>query len=1081
MREGSYGRTALWGAWGYGGGLALGVLVFSLILRLNLIGLVTGLLPDDQLFIRLLVGLVLGLVVAGGAGAAGGALGGWAISRVETVASPRRLIRRGALSMGLALGILIIPLLFLTALVAFYYDPADRRPLPLITLFAFYGFLFGLLAGFFLAIFTSRLRHAWRVLLGSVAGFTLGGAVMGLFVYWHQARGLFDWLPNLLFVPLLFLLAGAVGGAALGLAYHWLAQREAIKEPRPAPRWWQIARAVILLLVAAVGTVIVLNLLSIIRYRDANLQAVLPVGAQGTHWADVFALAEGTQPTVFAAMDGTPFVAWAAAGDVFYAAADGAASVNVSNDPGGGSAFPAGVADSQGQVHLVWQNGAGQMMYGRCQNMTCTTPIPLPAGCGSGPAAQAASAIDANDLIMTVWQEGSALAFAAWPAAQSPDAGASGCVIAGGSPEQPQVAATDNGRFQLVFADKNRIFSSRLDGSGWSPPVQVAEGHSPAVAVTGSGAFLAWCSPAGQVTVQTPAAVMETIAFPSCHGRAALAADSDGNLHAVWHSPDVMKATGVVAHDESLLYESVRRSGAWSEPAIVRQTVPMIEPDMTAVADGVLHLVWAEGTAVSYTSQTPYDCAYPEMNSIEQAVYDALNQPIFKPADEQLPVCGNRYETLFYTPNPVVAVGQLPTLNGAFDRVAAMGEPAQYEVLFAVMQWDVPTNEPSPGSTLAQAVVGLYNQVKANPAQYPRGMTVRILTGNMPVASLLPADDQTWNVLADLRNAGLPELVNEEIGWRLEIADFDGQWPHMHTKIMLVDGKTMMAAGYNYSYLHFSLEHPSQLGLGMVDYGIHVTGPVVQAARAAYDDLWAGADTLTCDELISEYENVWRRSCQRGTARSGSGFAVANHLPEVLKYYVPADADANAYALYRTKNHLAGDAAIDAAIRAAGSKIDISEVNFSLEFICDLAIVFQGVCTYDQNALPFMRALVETIEARRIPVRILVEKEAMNGMENRVAIQAMLAELDKRGLRDLVEIRFYSGKLHSKAVNVDDQFLIIGSHNFHYSSWGSSPLSLTEFSLGINSPQAIEDFQAAFETRWADSIPVEELMPALAP
>lgn len=1078
MREGSYGRAALWGALGYGGGLALGVLVFGLVLRLNLIGLVTGLLPDDQLFIRLLVGLVLGLVLAGGAGAAGGALGGWAISRVETVVSPRRLIRRGALSLGLALGILIIPLLFLTALVAFYYDPADRRPLPLITLFAFYGFLFGLLAGFFLAIFTSRLRHAWRVLLGSVAGFTLGGAVMGLYVYWHQARGLFDWLPNLLFVPLLFLLAGAVGGAVLGLAYHWLAQREAIKEPRPAPRWWQATRTVALVIVAAVTLVIIWNLIGIIRYRDANLQAVLPVGAQGTHWADVFTLAEGTQPTVFAAVDGTLFVAWVAAGDVFYAVADGAAPVNasndVSNDPAGSAAFPAGVADSQGQVHLVWQNGMGQMVYGRCQNNTCAAPTPLPAGCGSGAAAQAAIAIDANDLIMVVWQEGSALAFAAWPAAQSPAAGASGCVIAGGSPEQPQVAATGDGRFQLVFADKNRIFSSRLDGSGWSPPVQVAEGHSPAVAATGNGVYLAWCSPAGQVMVQTSAAVQEMIASPSCHGRVALAQDGEGHLHAVWHSAEALKVTGLTAQDESLLYESVRHSGAWSEPAIVYQIDPTAAPVMTAVSDGVLHLVWAEGTAVSYTSQTPYNCADPDLNSIEQAVYDALNQSIFKPADEQLPVCGNRYEMLFYTPNPVLAVGQLPTLNGAFDRVAAMGEPAQYEVLFAVMQWDVPTNEPSPGSTLAQAVVDLYNQVKANPAQYPRGMTVRILTGNMPVVSLLPADDQTWNVLADLRNAGLPALVNEEIGWRLEIADFDGQWPHMHTKIMLVDGKTMMAAGYNYSYLHFSQEHPSQLGLGMVDYGIHVTGPVVQAARAAYDDLWDGSDTLTCAELVSKYENTWRRSCERGTA-------VIYHLPEVLKYYVPADAEANAYALYRTKNHLAGDAAIEAAIRAAESKIDISEVNFSLQFICDLAIVFQGICTYDQNALPFMRALVETIEARRIPVRILVEKEAMNGMENRVAIQAMLTELDKRGLRDLVEIRFYSGKLHSKAVNVDDQFLIIGSHNFHYSSWGSSLLSLTEFSMGINSPQAIEDFQAAFESRWADSIPVEELMPALAP
>lgn len=103
----------------------------------------------------------------------------------------------------------------------------------------------------------------------------------------------------------------------------------------------------------------------------------------------------------------------------------------------------------------------------------------------------------------------------------------------------------------------------------------------------------------------------------------------------------------------------------------------------------------------------------------------------------------------------------------------------------------------------------------------------------------------------------------------------------------------------------------------------------------------------------------------------------------------------------------------------------------------------------------------------------------MNGAENRVAIRALVDELAERGLQELVEIRFYSGKIHNKSLSIDDAFLIVGSQNFHYSAWGSHYFSLTEFNIGTDDPQAIEDFQDIFEYRWANSIPAEELMPGL--
>ncbi len=893
MNQNSYGRTMFISALGYGGGLALGALLLALILRFSLLRLVAETVPDSQFFIRLLVGLVSGLLVIGGAGAVGGGLGGWAITRAERIEAPSRFIRRSALSLGLPLALLSLPLIFVTAVISFEYDPADRRPLTAVTLFAIYGFVYGLLVGLLLAALTSKLRQSWRVVGGSVFGFMVGGALAGLFIYGHEAHDFLNWLPDWLFVGWLFLLWGAGGGAAVGWAYHWLAQGGDTRGERlePLPRWRRWLRVVVLVGVGTAVLAITWNIIGLIRIVPADLQTIIPIHAQGTWWAEVQTL------------------------------------------------------DS----------------------------------------------------------------------------------VAAAPP---------------VFSD--------ADASPWQ----------------------ARCSPEGQVVVQTPTGEQETIPFPGCHGRPVVAVAGDGNVHVVWYATEAMKTTGVVVNDQSLLYESVRRNGVWSEPVIVSRTSGAVEPALTVDADRRLHLAWAEGTAVYTTTQTPYTCDNPDLNTIEQAVYEALSQPQYLAAGEQLPVCGHRYEALIFMPNPDTTSRFLPTPNGGYDAVADMVQSAQYEVLFGVMQWMEPTGTDSPGSTVADTVVALYHRIQENPAHYPKGMTVRILTGNMPQVSLFPVPDMNWHVMADLRNAGLPELVNEELGWRVEIADYDGRWPHMHTKMMIVDGRTAMAAGFNYSYLHFASDHPSGRGIDMVDLGIQMSGPVAQAARAAYDDQWSHSDLMVCDELVGFVENVWRRVCTEGTA-------VADHIPEVLRYDVPTGADSHAYPMYRTEKYLAADAAVLAAIRAAEEKIDIFQVNFSLELFCMAAIVFQGICDYQNNALPFLEAIVETVEAKRIPVRILVEEEPMNGAENRVTIQALVDELAARGLADLVEIRFYNGKIHNKTLSIDDAFLIVGSQNFHYSAWGSHYFSLTEFNIGTDDPQAIEDFQDTFEYRWANSIPAEELMPGL--
>jgi cardiolipin synthase len=57
---------------------------------------------------------------------------------------------------------------------------------------------------------------------------------------------------------------------------------------------------------------------------------------------------------------------------------------------------------------------------------------------------------------------------------------------------------------------------------------------------------------------------------------------------------------------------------------------------------------------------------------------------------------------------------------------------------------------------------------------------------------------------------------------------------------------------------------------------------------------------------------------------------------------------------------------------------------------------------------------------------------------------------------------------------IDDQFLVVGSQNFHYSAYGDN--GLTEFNIGTDDPDAIAAFKRFFDYHWerAEPIPVEE-------
>jgi phosphatidylserine/phosphatidylglycerophosphate/cardiolipin synthase-like enzyme len=215
----------------------------------------------------------------------------------------------------------------------------------------------------------------------------------------------------------------------------------------------------------------------------------------------------------------------------------------------------------------------------------------------------------------------------------------------------------------------------------------------------------------------------------------------------------------------------------------------------------------------------------------------------------------------------------------------------------------------------------------------------------------------------------------------------------------------------------------------------------------------------------------WTDTCQEVKA-------VADHVPEVLRYYLPPEGRNNAFSLYRNSAFKEADDFIAASLTSAEKTIDMMEVNFSLELICMLNIVFPDVCTIE-NALPWMDAMLESIQNNNTQVRVIMENANSNGLENRVAGTVLMDELKRLGLDGQVELRFYNGKVHAKSGLIDGKLLFIGSQNMHYSAWGER--GLNEYSLATDDPQAIAEYQDFFEAKWQQSTPFEEVEYAQSP
>ena len=81
---------------------------------------------------------------------------------------------------------------------------------------------------------------------------------------------------------------------------------------------------------------------------------------------------------------------------------------------------------------------------------------------------------------------------------------------------------------------------------------------------------------------------------------------------------------------------------------------------------------------------------------------------------------------------------------------------------------------------------------------------------------------------------------------------------------------------------------------------------------------------------------------------------------------------------------------------------------------------------------------------------------------------------EARGLADRIEVRSIDSSIHAKATLIDDEYLIVSSQNYHWSSYGEGR-GLAECSLGTSAPEAVAEFQMFFDYHWNNSSPIPEM------
>ena len=736
--------------------------------------------------------------------------------------------------------------------------------------------------------------------------------------------------------------------------------------------------------------------------------------------------------------------------------------INVSNT------FEASLAPTvdiytEGNAHVAWLDGELSVpLYSICSDGECSEVEPLAtsgASCSIGAGNPDSIAIDiaahSEGTIMAVWSDdGGGLHYRVLPD------GLEACVPLpeGALASAFTLSSKLTEGFSLAFDDGHGgVWLTSYSAGEWgASPLKLGSGVRPGLSVNESGLEqVAWCVEGGGTEYWSDGQT-ESLSQLPCLGTPSIATDVAGLTHITWQSRQVEDLLGSL-RQQNVLYETIGDGKTWTEPAIVAVLNGVQDYGMVSDGGGNLHLAWTGADPpLHYAQQSSYECESGALTGTEADLFQVANLGGFRPEGDVMPFCQNRYEMIVFTPriDPAFSDAQ-PTVNGAYDDYAGLLQSADYEALFTTMAYEKAADQDSPGAVLARGVVDLYERVKANPEDYPRGMLVRLLLGNSPSPSFeqLELDAGLWYVINDLKQAGLEKMVDPELGWRVEVGNFAGRWPHSHVKTLIIDGKTVVASGFNHEYKPLSKQHPSHKGKDDTDTGMMMTGPVAQHSRLVYDQLWTGAIQRHCPDLtVSEAE--LRVTCT-------DSLGVPDHVPEVMRY-APTANEATAFSMFRNRVYNEADQQLVAAYLSADESIELAQAMFSMPLICNLNHFFE-VCDFGQ-ALPYMEALMDAAE-NGAKLRIVLTPYPIQSVENVIAMEIMNKEAAERGLARNVEIRMLDDLLHSKSAMIDGEFVIVGSQNLHWSAYGKGN-GLSEYSLGVGDPAAADQYQRFFDFLW---------------